>query len=379
MTPDIQFLSKLPIKGHGTTEMRCVQPARYLTDAGLSATVGCVYRDLPRASRAIVFHRVLDDAMTRRAMAMARAMGCKVIYDIDDLLFDPRGADHVAGVSGQAAAAGSDAVERYRRAMLASDLVLCSTGYLKDLVDGFHPSCAVMRNGASKALLDLAAGRSPSKAEGPVTLAYFSGSAHHDADFRIIAPALISLLDAVPSARLLLVGKLEFDPRLRDFGTRFEYRSFVPYTEFIGYLGDADINLAPLDQSDPFAQARSELKYIEAGAVGVPTVASPTQTFAGAIRDGENGVLCGDGDWFETLSRLVQDRALRARLGQAARDDVAAAYGPVARAQEWRALVDGLDAVPPRPGQPVAGPGAGLHQAMAVGYRRARRAVLNLR
>lgn len=131
----------------------------------------------------------------------------------------------------------------------------------------------------------------------------------------MIEPALKTLLATEPSARLLLVGKLAFDEAFSHFGDRFEYKPFAPYDTFMHCLGDADINLVPLETDSPFAQARSELKYIEAGAFGVPTVASPTDTYAAAIRHGETGLLCGQADWLATLAALVREPDRRSALG----------------------------------------------------------------
>ena len=337
--PDVQFLSKSPILGYGTTEMRCVQPAQYLERAAWTTSVGCVYRDMPIARKIVVFHRVTADSMTLRAMKLARARKCSIIYDVDDLLFDEAAVDHLSQIG--AKGSSNEAVNRYRVAMQMADLVTCSTDYLHDRIKKFHPHCVVMRNGVSQTLLNYAERMHSlgGTEHSGVTMAYFSGSGHHDADFSIIQPALLKLLKNHPETRLLLVGKLRFDERFRQFGDRFEYRAFVPYAEFMKMPGQADINLVPLDQSEPFAQARSELKYIEAGVFGVPTVASPTRTYAQAIQHGHNGLLCADEDWYKTLSGLIQDAAMRKRLGQKASEDVQRNFGPEMRSSQWDELI----------------------------------------
>ena len=52
---------------------------------------------------------------------------------------------------------------------------------------------------------------------------------------------------------------------------------------------------------------QSELKYFDAGVVGVPTVASPTFTLSTAITPGENGVICKDFDWVGCISSLLDN------------------------------------------------------------------------
>ena len=221
-----------------------MQPAAYLRAGRWRVNTGCVYESVPRASKVLVLHRVGADALVRRAIRIARAEGCRIIYDVDDLIFDVEGEAHLSSLRRHDGSQSLSA--RFREAMELCDVVTTSTLYLKQRINGFHQRCLVMRNGVSQALLNLSDGHNPSQVDKFVTLAYFSGSSHHDLDFALIQPALLKLLETEPSARLLLVGKLNYDDGFKRFGERFEYRKFIPYAEFIHNLGDADINLVPL-------------------------------------------------------------------------------------------------------------------------------------
>jgi glycosyltransferase involved in cell wall biosynthesis len=55
---------------------------------------------------------------------------------------------------------------------------------------------------------------------------------------------------------------------------------------------------------NPFSQSKSEIKFMEAALLGIPTVASPTQAFQHAIISGENGYLAAPGDW-QGLAREI--------------------------------------------------------------------------
>jgi len=100
--------------------------------------------------------------------------------------------------------------------------------------------------------------------------------------------------------------------------------------------------LAPLRVDDPFAQARSELKYIESGIFGIPTIASPTDTYQEAIRHNVNGLLSNDDDWYSALALLITDADIRKNLGEAARVDVIENYGPTKRTEEWGKLISSI-------------------------------------
>lgn len=345
---DIYFLSGMPFKGHGTTEMRCVQPLEYLTEAGWSAVGGCIYNTIPSSMRCLVLHRVSNGRLTNRVIQFARSSGAKVIYDTDDLIFDSGGEAHLMafahGERQEKANFGLHA--KYREVMQKADIITVSTDFLKSKVDEFHGSCVVMKNGLSKEFI-----RRTCKAKTParpgqdkINIGYFSGSKHHDADFKIVEPALLSVLRDCPNVNLILGGKLSFSDQFLDFGGRFQFEPFRPYSSFIDLLGSLDINLAPLDVRSEFAMARSDLKYMEAGAFEVPTIASPNSAYCQAINSGINGLLCQDDAWYEAIVRLVASKAVRQSLGSAAKSDVLRNYGPSLRTKEWNKLIsDCLD------------------------------------
>lgn len=339
MSVDVQILSFRPMLGYGTTELRCVQPAGYLREAGWTVSLGRIGDRLPVPCRVLLLHRVGMDGLTARIVRYARSAGARLLYDTDDLTFDPG-----PGSAGQA--------ERIRAAMLATDRAVLSTEFLRDRAARFHPDCVVMRNGLSRDFLRAAdahiAGAPPPADR--VRLGYFSGSAHHDPDFAIVEPALLRLMRDRANVDLVVGGKIRVSPAFAEFGPRFRYEPFRPYAEYPTMLAGLDINLVPLDTRSDFANARSELKYIEAGAFAVPTVASPTPAYRQAIDPGRTGLLCADDAWHAALARLVDDAPLRRALGAAARDDVRRRYGPDARVREWHALVEALLAPGPRAG-----------------------------
>jgi glycosyltransferase involved in cell wall biosynthesis len=154
-------------------------------------------------------------------------------------------------------------------------------------------------------------------------LGYFSGSKSHNKDFETIAPVIVRILGENPAARLVVVGHLELDARFVGVMQQVEMINFVPLKKLPELIASVDINLAPLEGENPFCQAKSAVKYWEAGIVGVPTVAAATPDFVRCIRQEENGfVATTEADWYEALTKLIQNVALRKKIGQAAREDV---------------------------------------------------------
>jgi hypothetical protein len=80
----------------------------------------------------------------------------------------------------------------------------------------------------------------------------------------------------------------------------------VPLEHLSEEISRFDIDLAALEIGNPFCEAKSELKFLEATLVDVPTIASPTGPFRRAFGYGETGFLAATlGEWHETLLQLV--------------------------------------------------------------------------
>jgi glycosyltransferase involved in cell wall biosynthesis len=117
----------------------------------------------------------------------------------------------------------------------------------------------------------------------------------------------------------------------------------MPYLDLMRLTADIDVNIAPLVVGDPFCEGKSELKIFETAAAAVPTVASATQSYSGAISDGVDGYLARTPDeWYAKLKSLVESSQLRQRMGAAARERSLAQYTYRGAAAEFVART-GLD------------------------------------
>ncbi len=87
--------------------------------------------------------------------------------------------------------------------------------------------------------------------------------------------------------------------------------------------------------NNSFSQSKSEIKFIEAALVKVPTIASPTQAFCSAIETGKNGFLAqSETEWEYILDTLIENPGLREEIGDNAFNDVMQKYAPWIRAHE---------------------------------------------
>lgn len=221
--------------------------------------------------------------------------------------------------------------------MLESDFVFTSTTPLAVAVRKLQVPAYILPNGFDDEMMALAKAavtefaHKPSSQDGWLRLGYGSGTPTHQKDFATIAPMLCELMNERPNLMLTIVGHLnqnEF-PELAQHKDRIETRALVPHSQLLREYARFDINLAPLEIENPFCEAKSALKYVQAALVGVPTVAAATLPYREAIADGETGWVARDSkEWRTCLISLIDDARERRRLGCNARLSVQQTVGP---------------------------------------------------
>lgn len=118
----------------------------------------------------------------------------------------------------------------------------------------------------------------------------------------------------------------------------------IPFTALETYpaaMMSFDIALAPGGISG-FYKAKSPLRAMEAGALGIPVVADPG-LYGQAVIDGETGLLAGTpAQAEEALELLVGDERLRLQLGDSARKHIGANYDMRVMVEHWKAAILGV-------------------------------------
>jgi glycosyltransferase involved in cell wall biosynthesis len=265
--------------------------------------------------------------------------GIPLVFDIDDLLFDPAVAS--AGsialldeVSEADRGLWKARVAGYRATLSAADLAILTTKPLAAAARAVCPRAFVLPNALGPACAAAAAqarvATKPSAVDGRPRLIFASGTPTHHRDFAVAAEAVARLFRQRSEPRLIVLGHLDLDrhPVLAPFRDRVECRPRVPFGELFAEVARADVNLCPLELGNPFCESKSAVRWLAAAAVGVPSVVSPTEPLREAIRDGETGILAGDVTaWERALEQVVSDPAFRVRLGLAAQGDALARFG----------------------------------------------------
>jgi glycosyltransferase involved in cell wall biosynthesis len=326
---DVLFVFELP---GAWARYRCDHQAEQLALASGSSDVARLDSvDLPAVRDrydSFVLNRVSWTEDVGRFIERARSSGKRVTFDTDDLVFEPDVHRHLAFMENwpeESRRAEMGRMDSLRRTLEACGRATVSTEPLASAAGKRVPDVEVVYNVVSDEMVRVAdevLASAPAR-NGGVTVAYFSGTGTHNRDFLEAADAVLWTLESVPKARFLAVGKLQLDARFDRFGSRVTKLPLQPWQSLPGILAGVDISLAPLERDNPFTECKSCVKYLEAGLLGVPTIASPRPDFARVVDHGRNGLLADTPDeWHEAMEQLVSSPSRRSEVGAEARDDV---------------------------------------------------------
>jgi glycosyltransferase involved in cell wall biosynthesis len=311
--------------------------------------------DLDRV-RLVVIWREPHSAHIDGIVQVAHSQGAMVIFDVDDLMFRPEMAviDIIDGIRSQKFSELETQAffARIGRTLKACDLVTCPTEELARHARRMGKPAYVLPNGfdaEAHAVSRAARRRWLAEGDDLLRIGYAAGSRTHQRDFAVAAGAVARVLRENDKARLtvfrdpssgegvVLMDEFEEFAGLED---RIEWRDMVKLPELPNELARFAVNIAPLEAGNPFCEAKSELKYFEAGLVGVPTVASPSGPYRRAIADGVTGRLAATPDeWYDALRGLLADKPERQRMGMAAYHDSLARFGPEARQRAFEMML----------------------------------------
>jgi glycosyltransferase involved in cell wall biosynthesis len=159
-------------------------------------------------------------------------------------------------------------------------------------------------------------GRSPEQAlEEPYIL--LMGAPWYLKGADLLVRAFLSLTDEFPQFKLRIMGhypqRTELE-RMTQGSDRIEILKARPHVEALKIIAGASILAAP-SRCEGMGRV-----IVEGMAAGVPVIGSDIGGIPSILQNGENGLLFTGGDWLSlasNLRRLLEDPALRSRLGKA--------------------------------------------------------------
>lgn len=341
---------------------RVEQKAEHLRVAGFAVKLFHWIDDIEEFSRAIgefeavIFYRVLAYPRVISAISRAREFGLLTFYEIDDLLFDARFfpgpyESYAGSITRQQHAELATSVPLYAHAMRLCDYGIASTSSLANEMRSMvrTGSVFVHRNGFGSLHEQCLRAEADERAPKQVTIFYGSGTKAHKQDFQqLVEPALERLVEKHGDKVSILV--MGYNPTSgRSEGLTRVITLIPPVWNIEAYwqvLQHADINLAVLAPGLNTA-CKSEIKWLEAAMLRIPSVVSPTSTYEEVIEQGVDGVLAATADdFYVALDRLVIDSHERRRIGEAAYKSALDRYGVARMARNMRDILGQLS--PPR-------------------------------
>ncbi|MCL2470162.1 MAG: hypothetical protein FWF25_00255 [Propionibacteriaceae bacterium] len=297
-----------------------------------------------KAADTVVICRAAYTGKVARFIQIARRWGARVLFDCDDYVFDYREIPSIVSAQGQVRDGDMESVwntwfgwaGRLKLVMEMCEGLIVTNDYMAEqarqvtnLPISVIPNFMGDDQVAYSSELAQARDQAGNRRNGRIAVGYFSGSPSHVRDFGLVAGALRQLLWERSDVDLRIVGHLDLeDTDLAGMEDRVERLPLVHYLELQRLIAQTEISLSPLELTR-FNNCKSELKYFDAGAVSVPTIASATYTMSAAITSGVNGLICDDYDWLGALTWLIDNYdSAGVEMGRQARQHCLDTYTP---------------------------------------------------
>ena len=289
------------------------------------------------------YERQLDGFV--RVLSRCRQRGVPVVYELDDNLLDLHRDEPWETYPGDSL--------RGVVAFLArqADGMIVSTPALAERVARLRSGVLVVPNALDERLFGSAPEGFASRSSA-VTIGYM-GTLTHEADLRmVLAPLRALLARRGGRVRLELVGGAAEQRTASLFeGLPFRMRNpghEDPYPRFVPWMRRHlrwDVAIAPLED-DAFTRSKSDLKYLDYAALGIPGVFSDVRPYRDTVRHRETGLLAVNEPeaWAEALEEIVSNGELRAHLAGAARAEVHGSRMLKTNATRW---CDAIEAIVP--------------------------------
>ena len=185
------------------------------------------------------------------------------------------------------------------------------------------------------------------RGEDHVKIGYF-GTLTHDNDLELIRNVIVRVKDIFSKKGVSVIFEIagaSIDDSVDWFNVRkipYYPMSLRTFYEWLGKNSDWDVGIIPLADNN-FNRCKSELKYIEFSALGVPVVASNINVYSEAIVDGVTGYLASnEEEWIDKLSILIEDHILRNGMVNNAHEDILKNYSLKSRVNQWDEIFKSL-------------------------------------
>lgn len=263
--------------------------------------------------------------------------GKPFVSEFDDFIFSIPKVNSAFGAYKPGTEYTRIALEQIKR----SDALIVSTPHLKEIYKPFNNRVYCVENAIDNAPWKRP--RTTSPRQGAITIGWMGGGTHNE-DHEMIQDAVLEVLDKCPNARFTYISGCP-PPKKYEGVKRLKWtHAFKAIDKYPGWIARQgfDIGIAPLVDNE-FNRAKSNLRWLEYSAMGIPTVASPLLHFKQSIRHGKTGFLASShAEWVKILTMLVNEPDVRENVGAAARQSVIKDWNPQVQAKKYRAALGAI-------------------------------------
>lgn len=212
---------------------------------------------------------------------------------------------------------GSDMVSYAVDQFIESDGLIVSTPYLGNMYRKFNKNIHVVENCIDTGLWHT----KPTNYTDNIKIGWMGGGTHEE-DLEIVKDVVFELLSENKKISFhFLHGVPKFFRGVPRITADLSFKPVDKYPKWVMKAG-FDIGIAPLEDNN-FNRGKSNLRWLEYSAMGIPTVASPLPHFVESIKEGETGFIAKTNDeWKYNLKQLINDAELRHSIGLKARKEV---------------------------------------------------------
>lgn len=270
----------------------------------------------------VILRQTAKDGTLSGFIKQVQKLNKKVLFDLDDLIFDYRDlAKLMNGTNSKNFCYWIGYIWGIRRIAKVVDGFITTSDFLaKQLERSFGKKSVVIPNSLNDRQVEISKEVLKQKKHDGFRIGYFSGSPTHMRDFGMVEEEIRKFLCKYEDAILEIVGYMKLSKKMDEMvkNKKIILKDLMNYEKLLREQATVDVNVAPLFIND-FTNAKSELKFFEAGIVETVTIASPTDIYKKVITDGKNGLLAKPGEWFDKLEYLYNNVGKRKQMAENAR------------------------------------------------------------
>ena len=276
-----------------------------------------------RDFRIIIFYRCPWTEKVGEAINLAKSLKKKILFDIDDLVFDQKYTDLIPYV--QTLSESEKIIYVNKFTLIGKTLHFCegaitTTEFLCKELKNYINSVFINPYVVSEKMFNLShlalEEKSKIKNSSEIIIGYFSSDITSNSDIEMIIPVLINILREFKNVKLFLMGEFELPYDLKEFSSKIIKKPIFTWEKLPEIISSVDINIVPINENI-FNEAKSENKWVEAALVKVPTVASNFGVYKQIIDHGETGLLCtSNEDWYKELKIIITNEKLRKTIAE---------------------------------------------------------------